>query len=291
MVAEDLRLQLYALAPAPCRDYYGLTITGSEVILNIWNISHGPHIYPKRQKALLEDFEDENIIQNEIRSIFGQHVLNFCKAMASNDRHLQTVPTKIFLQILRLLASRDILALSQTSKIFFELCNSNAVWKLIFRKKIRRPIARDDSKIADDIGWKSLLKKKLTMRNKILKSTSSTGARDKNNIKMTPLKQNNIDIIRNVKQDSSPKYLGNLISVTELSGKNKKNNVAQKGILKNDIKPVKLSYGEATRIRSGNAKTVNINLNITGSTIRDHLTNTGSGLNLRQRNLKINVKK
>ncbi|KRT85631.1 F-box domain-containing protein [Oryctes borbonicus] len=263
MVAEDLRLQLYALAPAPSRDYYGLTITGSEVILNVWNISHGPHIYPRRQRALLEDFEDENVIQNEIRIIFGHHVLNFCKSIAANDRHLQTLPTKIFLKIVRLLASRDILALSQTSKIFFELCNSDAVWKLIFRKKIRRPIAREDSRVADDIGWRGLLKKKLDIRNKILKTATGTGSKPKNNSNMITSKQKNIDIIRNLKQDDAARCLNNLISITELSVKNNKANVVQRDIFKNAINQAKIPCSEPRSIRSANARTVNINLNIT----------------------------
>lgn len=92
-----------------------------QIILNIWNISHGPHIYPKRYKSILEDFREEKFMQNEIRRIFGNHVLLFCQHLANRDQNLQYLPTKLFLRILRQLAAKDILSLSQTSKIFFEV--------------------------------------------------------------------------------------------------------------------------------------------------------------------------
>ncbi|KAI4470018.1 f-box domain [Holotrichia oblita] len=289
MVADkDLRLQLYALAPAPSRDYYGLTITGSEVILNIWNISHGPHMYPKRQKALLEDLQDETLIQNEIRTFFGPHVLAFCKSLANNDKNLYNLPTKIFLRILKLLASRDVLALSQTSKIFFELCNTDAVWKLIFRKKIRRPIDREDCKAAGDVGWRKLLMKKLTVRNRILKSASTTGSKVKNNTKVVPTKQHNVDIIRNVKQHNYSNYLKNSISVTELSGKDNKTNVSKKGILKNGLNQTNSTYQEIRNVRSANVKSVHIS----ETAIKNHLNGTTSGVNFRSKTLpKIMTKK
>lgn len=278
VVENDLRLQLYALAPAPCRDYYGLTITGTQVILNIWNISHGPHIYPKRQKASLEDFGEATSIQNEIKSLFGEHVLNFCKALANNESGLQNLPTKIFLRILKLLASRDILSLSQTSKIFFELCNGEPIWKMIFRKKIRRPIARDDSKMADELGWKGLLKKKLTMRKKILKTTAEI--RPRNNAKVVAPKQNNIDVIRNVKRQDFPKNLANAISVTELSIRN---NVGRSSAGRNVVvQNNKTNYPAVRNSHSANMK----NVNITGISIRDHLNGSSSGVNLRQKTVK-----
>ncbi|KAK9745369.1 F-box-like [Popillia japonica] len=289
MVAEkDLRLQLYALAPAPSRDYYGLTVTGSEIILNIWNISHGPHIYPKRQKALLEDLQDETLIQNEIRTLFGAHVLAFCKSLANNDKNLQNLPTKIFLRILKLLASRDVLALSQTSKIFFELCNTDGVWKLLFRKKIRRPIDQADCKAADDIGWKKLLMKKVTVRNRILKSATSTGSKPKNNTKIVPTKQNNVDIIRNVKQHSYSSCLKNSISAVELYDKDNKTNVTKKGILKNGFNQSNSTYQEKRNIRSANVKSVNI----TETAIKNYVNRPTSGVNFRSKTLtKIMTKK
>lgn len=286
MVAEDdLRLQLYAIAPAPCRDYYGLTITGSQIILNVWNVSYGPHMYPKRHKALLQDFNDETLLQQEIRSTFGEHVLDFCKSLANNEHSLQYLPTKIFLKIIKMLATKDILALSQTSKIFFELCNTDAVWKIIFRKKIRRPIARDDCKSALDVGWKKLLMKKMLLRKKVMR-TSITDSKLKNNAKAIGNKPNNVDVIQNVKRASFSKNLCTSIAITELRAKdvNKKND--GRAVVQN-FRGVNT---ETRNVRSANVR----NVNISGNSIRNHLNSIVSSGNLRQKNItpnKIGVKK
>lgn len=91
-----------------------------KVILNIWNISHGPHIFPKRQKILLEDAKLDKELQTQIECMFGKHIRDYILGLAKNEYNLQYLPTKVFLRITKYLATNDILRLSQTSKIFFE---------------------------------------------------------------------------------------------------------------------------------------------------------------------------
>lgn len=91
------------------------------MILNSWDISHGPHVYPKKMRTPLDELEDDEILQRDIKHLFGSHVLDYALQLASNEKNLQTLPNKIFLKILRLLAANDILHLGQSSKIFFEV--------------------------------------------------------------------------------------------------------------------------------------------------------------------------
>lgn len=136
---NDVLLQMYAKAPSPIRDYYGIIITKDhvstdtfhakllkkskwlKVVLNIWNISHGPHTFPKKYKKHVSEFLDDRELQYHIENTFGTHVRDFVMGLAMKEYNLQYIPTKIFLKILKLLAARDIMNLSQTSKIFFKV--------------------------------------------------------------------------------------------------------------------------------------------------------------------------
>ncbi|KAF5298689.1 hypothetical protein FQA39_LY19214 [Lamprigera yunnana] len=118
---DHVILQLYARTPAPCRDYCGLTVTNDEIVLNVWNITNGPHVYPKRLKCAVEDLEDERCLNFEINRVFGSHVSEFITRLSKNELNLQHCPTKAFLTLLKYVAAKDIMTLSQTSKIMFEV--------------------------------------------------------------------------------------------------------------------------------------------------------------------------
>lgn len=89
--------------------------------MNIWNISYGPHVYPKKFKKDISEFLDDKELQYHIGNTFGTHVKEFVMSLARKDYNLQHLPIKLFLKILKMLATRDILNLSQTSKIFFNV--------------------------------------------------------------------------------------------------------------------------------------------------------------------------
>lgn len=85
------------------------------------------------------------------------------------------------MKILKQLAASDILRLSQTSKIFFELCNTEAVWKVIFQKYVKRS-NNADRMIAEDNGWKEALKIKLKFnKNKSYESNNAIKLINKSN--------------------------------------------------------------------------------------------------------------
>lgn len=157
---ENFHLQLYSTSPAPKRDYHGLTITNKHIILNSWDISRGPHVFPRRKKTLLEDFPTDRWFMNEIEFLFGSHVVEYAVRLATGERNLQYLPETLVLYIVRMLAVNDILHLRQLSKIFFEICNTNSIWKIIFRKYTRRPITKTDLKQSEVMSWKYMLQRK-----------------------------------------------------------------------------------------------------------------------------------
>ncbi|KAF2902598.1 hypothetical protein ILUMI_03576 [Ignelater luminosus] len=158
---NSLILQLYVRTPAPCRDYCGLTITKDEMILNIWNITYGPHVYPKRHRCTMEHFEIDKYMQAEILRLFGDHVFKYVSSISKNEKRLENLPSKLFLRILNFMAARDIVNLSQTSKVLFELCNVENVWKMLFRKYLRKRPDKQDLIIGERFGWKQTLKEKI----------------------------------------------------------------------------------------------------------------------------------
>lgn len=69
----------------------------------------------------MEDFRDHRNIQNEIQRTFGAYALDFAQRFAARERNLQFMPMKIFLKIIKYVATNDILRVSQASKILFDV--------------------------------------------------------------------------------------------------------------------------------------------------------------------------
>ncbi|XP_022917922.1 F-box only protein 36-like [Onthophagus taurus] len=237
---NEVQLQLYARAPSPSRDYYGLTITQSKIILNIWNVSYGPHVYPKRHISSLEDFVDERYMQHDIQRTFGDYALSFVKSFAAKERRLECLPMKIFLKIARFLATNDILHLSQTSKIFFDICNSEGIWRILYKKKIKRRVMLSDIERGTEIGWKQALKTKIytkaTLRNLLeknetrkLTSNNLTSNTTPNVLLGNPTdsKYDNHNISKNVKRIEEVNKKNDTKRFTKSVGNLKKNSLSK----------------------------------------------------------------
>ncbi|XP_056633923.1 F-box only protein 36-like [Diorhabda sublineata] len=166
MAARDFKkstlLQLYARATAPSRDYYGLTIGESFLCLNVWKITHGPHSFPKRKICEIDDFLDDKHLQEEIKNNFGRNVFDYIKNLIDNKRTLENLPARPFLLILRYLKINDVLTLSRTNKIFYELCNKEEVWQLMFGKMLRRSPSAEEKRMAFECGWRETLRRRMS---------------------------------------------------------------------------------------------------------------------------------
>ncbi|VEN41885.1 unnamed protein product [Callosobruchus maculatus] len=160
-------LQLYARAEAPCRDYYGLTITETNLLLHAWKITHGPHAYPRTKFSDIEDFKYDKFLQEDLKNVFGDNVMAYLYDLAYGRRKLGNLPPKAFLNIMRYLTVNDVFRLAQTSKIFHELCNADSVWRLIFMKVLKRSPSPEEKKMARDMGWKEVLRKRLAYIRKV----------------------------------------------------------------------------------------------------------------------------
>lgn len=90
-------------------------------------------MFPKKFKANISEFVEDKELQYQISNTFGIHVMEFVMGLAKKEYNLQYLPTKIFLKILNMLAVRDILNVSQTSKIFFQVSSNGQQCVLNFK--------------------------------------------------------------------------------------------------------------------------------------------------------------
>ncbi|XP_076629131.1 uncharacterized protein LOC143345652 [Colletes latitarsis] len=128
-------LEKYSVAPSPSRDYYGLKVLRDQVILYLWKISHGPHKTPIVRTTSFEDFEPDKSLQDEIRRIFGKHLLRHIRNIAAGRRStLLTLPRNLIERLARYLTVNDIVKLTSLSHVSKEVFSQNSVWETLYKK-------------------------------------------------------------------------------------------------------------------------------------------------------------
>ncbi|XP_076263527.1 F-box only protein 36-like [Rhynchophorus ferrugineus] len=176
---NDDVLQLYSRACSPCRDYYVLIVSPEYVALNIWKITHRPYANPKLNRCPIEEFKYDKSFQETIKNCFTVGVYNYILDLSYSRRKLENLPVKIFMHILTFLRINDILRMMRCSKIMFERCNQNTVWRLIFVKKFARFPSKEENLLALDYTWKTIYQKRLEFVLRALKQKTDKEENEK----------------------------------------------------------------------------------------------------------------
>ncbi|NWU55160.1 FBX36 protein, partial [Dromas ardeola] len=144
-------------APAPSKDFCQLLVTRREVIFRWWKISLRNKFRESRPgeiKESWEDFLDDSSLHIQIAIVFGakvlEHVLNLCRG---NYDFLERLPVPLLLYIISFLELEDIARLSQVSRRFEMICNSNVLWENIV-KNLCDTITPEMKELAQEVGWK-----------------------------------------------------------------------------------------------------------------------------------------
>ncbi|XP_056420477.1 F-box only protein 36 isoform X1 [Hyla sarda] len=144
-------------APAPSKDFYQLIVSRSQVILRWWKISLRSEFRtarPGELKESHEDFVDDSTLHAQIGIIFGQktlcYVTNLCQGRYD---FLGRLPESLILYILTFLDLEDITQLSQVSRTFQKICNSDKLWEHIVERSCDR-VTPEMRSLAQDLGWK-----------------------------------------------------------------------------------------------------------------------------------------
>ncbi|GCB73821.1 F-box only protein 36-like isoform X2 [Scyliorhinus torazame] len=163
--------EIRAQAPAPSKDYHQLLVTDSEVIWRWWKISlrsEFRNVYPGEQKNSYQDFLDDYTMQVHVGVIFGDEVLKYiCNLCQHQFDYLNRIPQGLLMYIVSFLELEDIARLSQTSRKFETLCNSDKLWEHITSRYYDN-ITPDMKTLAFEVGWKEIFfTNKLQLQKKI----------------------------------------------------------------------------------------------------------------------------
>lgn len=146
-------------APAPSKDFYQVVITQDEVILRWWKISLRSEFRdarPGQYRESHQDFLDDASLQAQVAIVFGgntlNHILNLCRG---NFDFLERLPKSLLLNIITFLDLEDIARLSQTSRTFQKICNSEQLWEKIV-ESLCDTITPAMRGLAKERGWKQI---------------------------------------------------------------------------------------------------------------------------------------
>ncbi|NXT47596.1 FBX36 protein, partial [Pluvianellus socialis] len=127
------------------------------VIFRWWKISLRNELRESRPgeiKQSQEDFLEDSSLHIQIAIVFGakvlEHVLNLCRG---NYDFLERLPVPLLLYIISFLELEDIARLSQVSRRFEMICNSNALWENIV-ENLCDTITPEMKELAQEMGWK-----------------------------------------------------------------------------------------------------------------------------------------
>ncbi|KAM9231114.1 LOW QUALITY PROTEIN: F-box only protein 36 [Leptosomus discolor] len=142
-------------APAPSKDFCQPLVTRREVIFRWWKISPRSKYRESRPGEIKESHEDflNDSLHIQIAIVFGakvlEHVLNLCR---DNYDFLERLLVPL-LYIISFLELEDIARLSEVSRRFEMICNSNALWENIV-ENLCDTITPETKELAREMGWK-----------------------------------------------------------------------------------------------------------------------------------------
>ncbi|XP_006890391.1 PREDICTED: F-box only protein 36 [Elephantulus edwardii] len=144
---------------APSKDYYQLQVTRTQVSLRWWKISLRSEYRstkPGEIQESHEDFLENSHLQVQIALVFGSRILEYVINLCSGHfDFLERLPDDLLLTIISYLDLEDIARLSQTSRRFSKLCESDRLWEQIVQASCDT-ITPHMQALAEDIGWKEL---------------------------------------------------------------------------------------------------------------------------------------
>ncbi|XP_067898657.1 F-box only protein 36-like isoform X2 [Heterodontus francisci] len=142
-----------------------------KVIWRWWKISlrsEFRNVYPGEEKNSYQDFLDDLTLQVHIGVVFGDEVLKYiCNLCQHQFDYLDRLPKAQLMYIISFLELEDIARLSQTSRKFEKVCNSDELWEHIVSRYCDT-IPPEMRALAVEVGWKEIFfTNKLQLQKKI----------------------------------------------------------------------------------------------------------------------------
>ncbi|XP_051725547.1 F-box only protein 36a [Ctenopharyngodon idella] len=156
---DEILFETAGQGPPPSKDFYQFIITQKEVIWRWWKISVRTEFRgtpPGEIKMLHHDFLNDSKLQEQLAVVFGTRILEYTLALCQGHfDYLERLPDRLLLKILSYMSIQDISRLSQTSKRFKKICNSEEIWKQTVLGHCDM-ITEDMEMLAKAMGWKNI---------------------------------------------------------------------------------------------------------------------------------------
>ncbi|XP_056277535.1 F-box only protein 36b [Pseudoliparis swirei] len=139
--------------------FYHLVITKSYVIWRWWKISSrlvDRNAKPGELKESHLDFLDDQWVQSEVSTVFGDRILQYAKALCQGHYdYLERMPDTLLLRIINSLELEDVGQLGRTSRKFRKLCGSEEFWEQAVQRRCNT-VSAEMASVALDEGWRSI---------------------------------------------------------------------------------------------------------------------------------------
>ncbi|XP_059151476.1 F-box only protein 36-like [Physella acuta] len=153
--------ELKGVAKAPCKDFFILQISPSQVIFRVWAItspfgnSSLSKLTPEKYTCSYEDFSTSYEIRGGIEHRTTGELDYLDLLLAGQIDYLSRLDSELQLNIIRYLDVMSVTRLAQTNKCFRNLCSDDEIWKNIYKKSnLKKYVTPTFQSIAHSQGWK-----------------------------------------------------------------------------------------------------------------------------------------
>ena len=150
-----------AQVPSPHKDWAQVIITERGVVWRKWKITlrgiaqgTAPAPSPTEEAMSFEDFKCDTTLQHEVERIFGVEVMRQTRRILSGSMdELSKLPEDLMVRLATYLDLQSIAQLSQTNRHLREVCNSDPLWKKLFKIHQGSP-SGEIVELAKEVSWK-----------------------------------------------------------------------------------------------------------------------------------------
>ncbi|XP_071798573.1 F-box only protein 36-like [Asterias amurensis] len=157
--ADGVLFEASNQAPPPSKDFNQLIIQRQEVIWRTWKITlrnDYRRLAPGEVKESHEDFTFDDRMQFDVGRVFDECTLNYALELCrGNIDYLVRMPRPLLIYMVSYLELEDIAALSQTSKLMYDICNTEALWEQIYQNHCDT-VTDEMRSLAHEMGWKRM---------------------------------------------------------------------------------------------------------------------------------------
>ncbi|XP_071501318.1 F-box only protein 36-like [Diadema antillarum] len=156
---DGVLLDITGQAPSPSKDFHQFVVTTKHTIWRTWRITlrnDAKRLNPSESTDPLEDFQYDDRLQFEVGRVFGTRVKDYAVMLSQGlVDYIMRMPKPLLLYMCSFLDLEDVSRLSGTCKLFYEICNAEALWEQIYERHCDT-VTEEMKSLAEELGWKQM---------------------------------------------------------------------------------------------------------------------------------------